>query len=164
MAEWDGRAGGIHGAIENARGRYYRLVLVAGHAGAGKSRMLASLAPAGAARLLSVGSALGSRLLDLTRRQRALETAAHLESLLDEAGTDPVLLDNLELLFDPTLQQDVLRLLQGLSRNRTIVAAWPGEFVDGVLSHAEPGHPEFVRYEDPEAVIVTLPPPGAFAP
>ncbi|MEN6474686.1 MAG: BREX-3 system P-loop-containing protein BrxF, partial [Syntrophaceae bacterium] len=38
-----------------------------------------------------------------------------------------VLLDNIEILFDVSLKQDPLRLLQGLSRNTTLVAAWSGE-------------------------------------
>ena len=37
-----------------------------------------------------------------------------------------MLLDHLEILFDPALEQDPLRLLQGVSRDRTVVAAWPG--------------------------------------
>ena len=52
------------------------------------------------------------------------------------------------------LAQDPLKLLQSLSRNRTVVAAWPGNF-DGVsLTYAEPGHPEARRYPTPQAMIV----------
>jgi len=149
--------------VREAASRYYRLVLLVGMAGAGKSVALGALGSNPTPRL-SLGSALGARLLELSRRQRALDCARLLESILDETGADPVALDNLEILFDPALQQDVLRLLQGLSRNRTIVAAWPGEYVDGVLSHAESGHPEFVRYTNPEAVLVNLPPPGSHTP
>ena len=39
--------------------------------------------------------------------------------------SDVVLLDNIELLFAVEFAQDPLRLLQSLSRNVTIVAAWP---------------------------------------
>jgi len=43
------------------------------------------------------------------------------------SAADVVLLDNVEVLFDVSLKQDPLRLLQGLSRNKTVVAAWSGE-------------------------------------
>ena len=57
--------------------------------------------------------------------------------------------------FSPrNLAQDPLRLLQSLSRNRTIVAAWPGIFDGASLTYAEPGHPEARRYPTPQAVIV----------
>jgi len=57
-----------------------------------------------------------------------------------------VLLDNIEILFDSALQQNPLLLLQGLSRNRTLVVSWNGSIKDGSLTYAEPGHPEFRKY------------------
>jgi hypothetical protein len=66
-----------------------------------------------------------------------------------------VMLDNIELLFAPELEQDPLRLLQRLSRNLTIVAAWPGTVDGGCLTYAEPGHPETRRYSSPQACIVS---------
>ncbi|MBU0482850.1 MAG: BREX-3 system P-loop-containing protein BrxF, partial [Proteobacteria bacterium] len=42
--------------------------------------------------------------------------------------------------------QDPLRLLQGLSRNKTVVASWNGAIIDGFLTYAEPAHPEYRRY------------------
>ncbi len=153
----------IRRTVAEATGRYFRLVLVVGPAGSGKTAALRAAADP-VANPLNLGSALAARLLPLSKRQRALQTQALLEALVDGAGIDPVLLDNLEILFDPALQQDVLRLLQGLSRNRTIVASWPGKYVEGVLSYAEPGHPEHVRYPEPEAVIVAFSPPGTPTP
>ena len=69
--------------------------------------------------------------------------------LLDEVvgRDDPlVLLDNIEILFDVSFEQDPLRLLQGVSRNRTIVAAWNGTLANGYLTYAAPEHPEHRRY------------------
>ncbi|MCH7944758.1 MAG: BREX-3 system P-loop-containing protein BrxF [Armatimonadetes bacterium] len=79
-----------------------------------------------------------------------------------EYGTDPNkidtdddgLLDNIEILFDVTLEQDPLRLLEGVSRNRTIVAAWNGTLENGYLSYATPDHPEYRRYPRRELVVV----------
>lgn len=68
----------------------------------------------------------------------------------------PLVLDNLELLFDQDLKQDPLRLLQGLARNRTLLASWNGTFSVGRLGYAVPGHPEYRAYDAPEALIVTM--------
>jgi hypothetical protein len=73
-----------------------------------------------------------------------------------EQASDVVLLDNIELLFAKDLAQDPLRLLQSLSRNRTIVAAWPGSFDGKYLTYAEPGHPEHQRYAMPQAAIISI--------
>jgi ABC-type hemin transport system ATPase subunit len=65
-------------------------------------------------------------MLDLTERQRALQLPRILAEIVGVSAADVVLLDNVEVLFDVSLKQDPLRLLQGLSRNRTVVAAWSG--------------------------------------
>ena len=49
-----------------------------------------------------------------------------------------------------------LRLLQGLARNRTIIASWAGEYQGDVLSYGQPGHPEHQRHRNPDAVIVPI--------
>jgi hypothetical protein len=92
-------------------------------------------------------------MLELTERQRALQLPKVLEEVV---GRDEplVLLDNIEILFDATLKQDPLRLLQGVSRNRTVVAAWNGTLENGYLSYATPQHPEHQRYPSREVVVV----------
>ena len=104
--------------------------------------------------LVNVNLVLCERLLGLTTKQRAVRVPKFLGAIVQEAGADVVLLDNLEVLFSTELAQDPLRLLQGLSRNRTIVATWTGAVVDGRLTYAEPGHPEARSYHNPGAIIV----------
>ena len=82
-----------------------------------------------------------------------------MEELLRQIVTgtgDPALLDNLEVLFEPELQIDPLALLQSLSRDRTVVASWPGTIFAGQLYYAEPGLPEHRRYPVAELVVVAL--------
>ena len=66
------------------------------------------------------------------------------------------ILDNTEVLFNPVLKQDPLRLLQGLSRDRTIVASWLGDVDGGQLTYAAPEHPEFRRYPSTDLLLVCL--------
>ena len=131
--------------IDGARALYHRLILVAAPSGAGKTEALRTVAESTGAPLVNLNLELSRRMLDLTGRERALRVP----DLLDEAvGRDAplVLLDNIELLFDAAFQHDPLRLLQGVSRNRTIVAAWNGTLENGYLTYAAPDHPEFRRY------------------
>jgi hypothetical protein len=67
-----------------------------------------------------------------------------------------VVLDNLEIIFAKDLKQDPLRLLQGLSRNRTVVASWNGTASGGRLLYAETGHPEYRSYDSVDALIVKM--------
>jgi hypothetical protein len=144
----------IQDVLASTRDVYYKLILAVGPPRIGKTAALSELAARHDWPRLNVNLRLSERLLDLTHRQRAVRVAGILDDIVRETASDVVLLDNIELLFAEKLAQDPLRLLQSLSRNRTIIAAWPGTFDGTSLTYAEPGHPEARRYSSPQAVIV----------
>ena len=140
--------------IDQAAELYHRLVVLAGPAGAGKTAALREICQRRGMPLVNVNLELSRRMLDLTERQRALLLPRLLSALVTEPEADVVLLDNIELLFDVALKQDPLRLLQGLSRNKTLVVAWNGA-VDGEnLVYATPDHPEYRRYLIQDIIVV----------
>jgi len=94
-------------------------------------------------------------MLDLTERQRILQLPRLLGTLVDDAKSDVVLLDNIEVLFDVALKQDALRLLQGISRSKTIVAAWNGAVKDEHVTYATPDHHEYRRYPIKDLLVLT---------
>lgn len=143
-------------AIEEAAGQYYRLVVLAGASGSGKTAALQSVAQKLGCPLVNVNLELSKRMLELTRTQRSNQVGRLLKDVIAAAPGDVVLLDNLELLFDRVLQVEPLRLLQSASRNRTVVASWNGNYRDGTLTYAEPGHPEFVQLKQTEAVVIPV--------
>ena len=142
-------------AIKDAAALYHRLVLVVGEAGANSNALAAACERLGAP-LLNVGLELSRRLLELSTHERPLQVRRLLEQCLEAPGppANVVLLDHIELSFDTGLQQDPLRLLQGLSRNRTVVAAWTGTLAAGTLRYALPGHPEYRPYPAEGLLIV----------
>lgn len=124
----------------------YRLVLIIGTSGSGKTTLLRNLSQQLKAPLINVSLELSKKMLDLTERQRVLGVASHIDQLIDWANHDIVLLDNLEILLEPSLARDPLKLLKLSSRNHTIVAAWPGSIEDGYLTYAAKGHREYRHY------------------
>lgn len=132
--------------IRHAENLYHRLILVIGREGEGKTSALREVAERLNAPLMNINLELSRRLLDLTERQRALWVQRHLDEIVSEPGSDVVLLDNVEILFDVALRQDPLRLLQGLSRSRTVAAAWNGSIEHNHLLYAAPQHPEYQSY------------------
>ena len=142
--------------IKQAAALYHRLMLVVAPAGAGKTTALQHVRERIGAPLVNVNLGLSRRMLDLTERQRALQLPLLLREIIKDAAGDPpaetfaqtgvILLDNTEILFDVSLKQDPLRLLQGLSRNKTVVAAWNGSIDGNHMIYAVPDHPEYRRY------------------
>ena len=132
--------------IGQAAELYHRLILLVAPAGAGKTTALKDVHKRTATPLVNVNLELSRRMLDLTERQRALQLPRLLSEIVDTFVPDVVLLDNIEVLFDISLKQDPLRLLQGLSRNKTVVAAWSGSIDGEYVVYATPDHPEYKRY------------------
>lgn len=141
--------------VSEASQLYHRLVLVVGPARSGKTAALRDLHDERGWPLLNVNLLLSERLLELTARQRALRVARIVDDIVSEADSDTVMLDNIEILFHPALKQNPLRLLQSLARNRTIVASWRGTVAGESLLYARPEHPEYRRFEDVQALVVT---------
>lgn len=145
----------IRQSIQAADSLYHRLVLLVGKSGSGKTGVLRDIAEEFGSSVVNVNLALSGELLELTAKQRSLRLPGILDQITDQAQ-EPVVLDNLEILFDKDLQQDPLRLLQGISRNRAVVASWNGIMNSGRLLYAEPGHPEYRSYDSVDALIVGM--------
>jgi hypothetical protein len=123
-------------------------------AGAGKTAALQDVHEHTAAPLINVNLELSRRMLDLTERQRVLQLPRLLWEIVGASAADVILLDNVEVLFDVSLKQDPLRLLQGLSRNKTVVAACGGSIEGRHLIYATPDHPEYRRYPLRDFLVV----------
>lgn len=140
--------------LDEVRTYYYRLIVVAGPSGTGKTAAVQQIAAEMGLPLVNVNLELSRRMLELTARQRCLKAPTLLAEIVKDLNAETVLLDNTEILFDVHLRQDPLRLLQRLSRNKTIVATWNGTLRDGDLTYAAPGHPEYRRYPVKDFVLV----------
>lgn len=134
---------------------HHRLILLIGPAGAGKTAALRKVKERTGVPLVNVTLELSRRMLDLTRRQRSMQLPVLFREVVENGSGEMILLDNLEGIFDVGLQQDPLRLLQGLSRNRTVVAAWSGTILDDFLTYAVPGHSEYRRYSIQDVLTVS---------
>lgn len=142
--------------IDQAAQLYHRLILLVAPTGAGKTSALREVHQRTKARLVNVNLELSRSMLDLTERQRALQLPRLLQDMVDSAKDEVILLDNIEVLFDVSLKQDPLRLLQGLSRNRTVVVAWNGDIEGSYLVYATPGHPEYRRFPIGDLIVIHL--------
>jgi len=140
--------------IGQAAELYHRLVMLVAPAGAGKTAALQDVHERTAAPLVNVNLELSRRMLDLTERQRALQLPRLLAEIMGATADDVILLDNVEVLFAVSLKQDPLRLLQGLSRNKIVVAAWSGSIDAERMVYATPNHPEYRRYPLRDFLVV----------
>ena len=138
--------------VEAAERNYHRLLLVVGPARSGKTGRLRTLNHP----IINVNLALSVAMLDLPQRRRSIEAPRLLSALINSIQTSPVVLDNLEILFDSALKLDPITCLKQASRNRTIIASFPGVIEDKLLIYAEPTHAEYRRFPADDLMIDEL--------
>lgn len=124
-----------------------KLILLTGALASGKTRLLRAYAAQNGTTPLNLGGGLSHRLVALQLKGRHLQASSLLRELADEyTQNDLLLIDNIELLFDKTLQIDPLDVLKRLGHSRRVVAVWPAAINNGRLNYAELGHPEHRDY------------------
>jgi hypothetical protein len=143
-------------AINQAAIRYYKIALVVGKSGSGKTNLLKNICEQMQIPLINLGIELSQKLLPLTSRERKLKTCEIVSELIDAQGAPRLAIDNTEVIFDPSLMLNLLGLLQSLSRTRLLIWSWNGEVEDGHVTYAYPGHPEHQRIPTSEIILITL--------
>ena len=135
----------IINSIVSVEKLYSKMIILTGHSNEQKNQLISKLSKELQVDPINLNLELSSNLLHLTHRQRILKIGDILDELLKMSG-ERTILKHAEILFDPSLEQDPLRLLQHCSRNRTIIIDWNGKVEDGKLVYAKPEHPEYRSY------------------
>jgi len=93
--------------------------------------------------VLSIGATLGAALLSVAPQQRPRKTHTALVDAVRPHAPGPLLCLDTDLLFEPSLALDPLRLLRDTSRLATLVVLWPGSTTSGELAYAVPSHAHY---------------------
>jgi hypothetical protein len=134
-----------------------KLILLVGPGRSGKTLLLRLLGAKLGIEPLNVGLELGSRLSATPSNKRGFSAGELLRDIADKERTeDPLLLDNLELLFEPGLQINPLDLIKRLAHAKRVVAVWPGELRGNRLYYAEMTHPEYRDYDAYGVVAIEI--------
>lgn len=134
----------------------FQLIILAAPSGSGKTAILQEISKTKKYPLINVNWELASKLRDLSNLQRSLHTGQILTEIIDQYDTLPVLLDNIELLFDVSLKLNPLALLKKISRNRPVISSWNGTVEYNRLNYAVPGHPQYSHYDLDDIIVINL--------
>lgn len=102
---------------------------------------------------INVGQGVSRFLLDKPRTDRGRLTQDWLIQQFNSASEQTVLLVNIAILFEPSLSLDPLTLFRQAGRRKPVVALWPGEFKDGILTYAVPDHRHYRLWHSPAAEV-----------
>ena len=134
-----------------------KLILLVGSHRSGKTELLEGLGEKLGIEPLNVGLELGRRLAATPISKRGFLAGELLREISDQGRPkDPLLLDNLELLFEPSLQISPLDLVKQLAHSKRVVAVWPGELRSDRLVYADMSHPEHRDYSRDGVVVIEV--------
>ncbi|WP_043359370.1 BREX-3 system P-loop-containing protein BrxF [Methyloversatilis universalis] len=134
-----------------------KLILLVGPSRSGKTQLLRQLGTKLNIEPLNVGLELGRRLAATPNNKRSFSAGELLREIADKERTeDPLMLDNIELLFEPGLQINPLDLVRRLAHSKRVVAVWPGELRGDRLVYADMSHPEHRDYSRDGVVVLEI--------
>lgn len=134
-----------------------KLILLIGASGSGKTKLLRELGAKLNIEPLIVGIELGRRLAAMPINKRDFSAGELLREIANKERTDdPLLLDNLELLFDKGLKINPLDLVKRLAHFKRVVAVWPGELRGDRLIYADMSHPEHRDHSRDGVVVLEI--------
>lgn len=128
--------------LDNA---FYRVIWVAGGSSLERANYLGRIGCLLGVPVLSVGQLLSAALLDIPSSLRAASAEDSFSDLLRHVGSQRILLDRMDILFDQCLRLNAVELVRNASRYFTLIAAWPGSATSDNLIYAPSEHPTHVR-------------------
>lgn len=92
---------------------------------------------------LSIGQRVSAALLGVAPRRWPRLAGQAMVDAVDSLAPGPILCGDIDLLFEPALELDPLRLLRETSRLASLVVLWPGAYRERVLGYAVPEHAHY---------------------
>jgi hypothetical protein len=143
--------------VREIGGMHNKLVLLVGASRGGKTKLLHELGNRFHIEPLNVGLELGRRLAAMPNNKRGFSAGELLREIAGQRVAEvPLLLDNLEVLFERSLQINPLELVKLMAHSQRVVAVWPGELRGDRLIYADMSHPEHRDYSRDDVVVLEI--------
>jgi len=92
---------------------------------------------------ISISNLLAQVLQEIPINKRSRQVPQLIASIVHANMPDPVICTDIDLLFDPSLRLDPLSILLNISKQTTLIVAWPGSYQEGILTYAVPEHAHY---------------------
>lgn len=142
--------------LSHLRQKFYKLLMLVGPASSGKTQCLNEISKRINAPYINLGIELSKKLIELSAKQQVLRVSGLMKEIINNVQSETVLVDNIELFFNPELKTDPIRLLLNCARNKSLVVAFSGKKIDNNIIYAEPHHPEYNKYKIEDYEVISF--------
>ena len=135
--------------LENAK---YKLLLIVGAPGTGKSKLIQQYSEDTGTPILNLNTIFGEEATAETGEQ----ITKTMNDFIANYNKEVILLDNKRVLYSKNSTIDLLAFLKDISTKKTVIATWNGMIQNGNLVHIRSKLPEDLSYpiEDVECAYI----------
>jgi hypothetical protein len=95
---------------------------------------------------ISLGEKLSEKLCMYDSSERNLMVLKELDNLLLTNNYDKILIDKIDILFNPSYKLNVLMYLSKLARVKKVVVIWSGRCIEDSLIYSKPEYEDYTKY------------------
>jgi len=143
-------------SIAQVGNNFSKLLMLVGPVFSGKTQCLKEVSERINIPYVNIGVELSKKLIELSVKQQVLRVSELTAEIVSNIHSDVALVDNIEMLFNPDLKVDPIRLLLNCSRNKTLVVAFSGKQVGNSIIYAEPHHPEYGKFKINDYEVISF--------
>lgn len=94
---------------------------------------------------INLSRILAYKMIGLSQKERVKKVESLIECITEQCDS-MIFLKKIDILFEPSLDNDPMRLLKGIAKSKTVVAIWPGEITETSVVYSKPGKPDYKTY------------------
>ena len=132
--------------IAMTKNQYYKLLLLVGISGSGKTTILRQIAQKENYQYINLNYELSRQLIDFPGEEQNRLIEREVEAIINSSPKDTLLLDNIELIFAKDFNLNPLQMLKSQSRKKTLIVGWNGEYDGRLLTFGRKGDDEYEEY------------------
>ena len=95
---------------------------------------------------VSISKILSEELQRISPRSRTMRLATCFQTVLAQYP-DSVVIKDIDVMFNPAYQVDVLKILTEARKNKPYSVIWPGRYENGTLYYSEQRYPDYKTYD-----------------
>lgn len=96
-------------------------------------------------RTINLSKELSRKLVSQSMKDRVKRLRMEVSDIAKECN-ESVWMSNLDVLFEPSLENDPMILLKKVAKSQVLVAIWSGEITETSLVYSKPGKPDYQSY------------------
>lgn len=106
--------------------------------------------------VINLGKELADKLRKLEVGERKFKLVDEMDKLISKRENDTIILDNLDLLFNPSYEIDILKYFGKKALNKNIIVIWSGKYEANRLIYAEEGYSDYKSYNIKDYDIICV--------